>query len=323
MNSRCIYNGKTTKMEFLECLEIIKEKVILDNIEDDEIVVIVEVLEICDDMIMRMDLKSKKGVIGACGYGVVCFAGKSSKYQIGSRVFGEFGVQNICKLRCEQVELMLHIPKMDEKCQLSLLGSRNGLMAYCGLNYVVGRPAGTVLVTGGNSEVGIISCQLAKYYGCKVVGLVKNISDVRLELQELGIHVVDAQSESLDEEIKQVCPEGIDFVFHCGNYLPSSVYTNLNENSNAVICTDAISSKTKINEWKSNNSKTCTVKEFNMNDYGDKYQYAKAKLVYHYMMQDIKCFIKVENGIESFQTLVKKSIEGNYVGKLLLNLSKV
>ena len=304
------------------------EKVICENLGHNEMIVVTEIVEIEHlKIITNLSRSSASGLIKdrptlkAIGFGTVLFAGPQSKFQVGSKVIGNMGLQSISKIDDSQVQLLVQIPKLSWSCSLALLMESNGLLAYIGLNYVLKRPlvGETVVVTMANSQVGIIACQLAKYYGCNVIGICE--SETALQVTSLGINaVITNGNESVQEQIEKTCPHGIDFVFHCGGKHLDSIFFNLNEHSRTVLCSDVIDSLVFTTQLIAFSPKSGSITAFKVKDYESKYQIAKAKLIYHYFMRDIQCLENTHYGIDSVRKAIQESVDGKYAGKIMVNL---
>jgi len=102
---------------------------------------------------------------------------------------------------------------------LGIMGISCGLTAYCGVFYVAPRPprrGETVVVTAASGAVGSIAVQLCKSTGAKVIGVAGGKAKgeyLKNELNCDGVVDYKDRSKSLDEQIREACPDGIDFVF--------------------------------------------------------------------------------------------------------------
>lgn len=122
---------------------------------------------------------------------------------------------------------------------LGILGM-TGLTAYFGMLKIgKPKPKDVVVISGAAGAVGTIAGQIAKIYGCKVIGIVG--SDEKIEILKNQYGFDDAinykDSEKLASKIKQLCPEGVDIYFdNVGGVISDKVMENMNFQSRIVIC---------------------------------------------------------------------------------------
>jgi NADPH:quinone reductase-like Zn-dependent oxidoreductase len=102
-----------------------------------------------------------------------------------------------------------------------------GLTAYQSL-FQFGRqqPQQTLLILGASGGVGTMAIQLAKSAGANVIGVAgaKN----QKYMKELGAdETIDYSKGHVGEEVEDIAPDGVDFIFHCsrGDSLQQSIGT--------------------------------------------------------------------------------------------------
>jgi len=121
---------------------------------------------------------------------------------------------------------------------LSLLGMP-GLTAYAGLIWIAKPKAGDVVVvpaaTGG---VGSTAGQLAKLYGCTVIGIAGSDQKCQYAINELGYDAcINRKTEDLGEKLSEYCPDGIDIYFDLvGGETLNLVCTKLALNARVILC---------------------------------------------------------------------------------------
>lgn len=84
----------------------------------------------------------------------------------------------------------------------------------------------TLLILGASGGVGTLAIQLAKSAGAHVIGVASG--ENREYMKELGAdETIDYSAGDVGEAVKQIAPEGVDFIFHCsrGNSLEQSIGT--------------------------------------------------------------------------------------------------
>jgi hypothetical protein len=122
---------------------------------------------------------------------------------------------------------------------LGILGMP-GLTAYFGL-LVIGRPLPheTVVVSAAAGAVGTVVGQIAKIYGCTVVGIVGSDTKAAYLTDELGFDAAInyRTSGDLRSALKKVCPNGVDIYFdNVGGEISDSVLSLINDKARIPVC---------------------------------------------------------------------------------------
>ena len=114
-----------------------------------------------------------------------------------------------------------------------------GLTAYSGI-YVQCQPrAGeTVVVSAASGGVGQVAGQIAKIYGCRVVGIAGKAEKCDFVTDVLGFDAcVSRLSDSFAEELEAACREGVDIYFEgVGGKVFEAVLPLLNRRSRITVC---------------------------------------------------------------------------------------
>lgn len=114
-----------------------------------------------------------------------------------------------------------------------------GLTAYCGL-YVQCQPrAGeTVVVSAASGGVGQIVGQIAKVFGCRVVGIAGVQAKCDFVTNSLGFDAcVSHLSTDLAADLKAACPDGIDVYFeNVGGKVFEAVLPQLKQQARISLC---------------------------------------------------------------------------------------
>lgn len=97
---------------------------------------------------------------------------------------------------------------------LSVLGMP-GLTAYAGLIWQAKPQAGdTVVIPAAIGGVGATAGQLAKIYGCRVIGIAGSDEKCEFAVQQLGYDAcINRKSSSIADELDRLCPDGVDIYF--------------------------------------------------------------------------------------------------------------
>jgi NADPH-dependent curcumin reductase len=114
-----------------------------------------------------------------------------------------------------------------------------GLTAYTGLLNVGQPKAGeTVVVSAAAGAVGSAVGQIAKIKGCRAVGIAGGKQKCGVVVNELGFDAcVDYRKGTFAEELKAVCPEGIDIYFeNVGGHVFETILPLMNPFGRVPVC---------------------------------------------------------------------------------------
>ena len=122
---------------------------------------------------------------------------------------------------------------------LGILGM-TGLTAYFGLKEI-GKPktGETVVVSGAAGAVGMVVGQIAKIYGCRVVGIAGSDKKIKMLKEDFGFdEVINYKTtKNSKEAIALCCPKGVDIYFdNVGGEISDAVIANINFNARIVLC---------------------------------------------------------------------------------------
>lgn len=161
---------------------------------------------------------------------------RSSEFSEGDIVLGYGGWQEY------SVERTNHLRRVDPdiapiSTALGVLGMP-GFTAYSGL-LEIGQPESgeTVAVAAATGPVGSAVGQIAKIKGARTVGIAGGEKKVA-HMRELGFDVaLDHRSDSLEEELAEATPDGIDVYFeNVGGEVFSAVLPRLNTFARVPVC---------------------------------------------------------------------------------------
>jgi NADPH-dependent curcumin reductase CurA len=122
---------------------------------------------------------------------------------------------------------------------LGILGL-TGLTAYFGLNKIAFPRSGeTMVISGAAGAVGMAAGQMAKIYGCRVIGIAG--SDEKCAFLKNTLKFDTAlnykTSKNLRKAVKQAAPDGVDIYFdNIGGEISDSIMYLLNDFSRIVLC---------------------------------------------------------------------------------------
>lgn len=122
---------------------------------------------------------------------------------------------------------------------MGILGM-TGLTAYFGL-LDIGQPkkGETVVISGAAGAVGTAVGQIAKIYGCRVVGIAGSDEKLRYLKDELQFdEVINYRTETdMEQAIARTCPNGVDIYFdNVGGEISDAVMANINKFARIIIC---------------------------------------------------------------------------------------
>ena len=122
---------------------------------------------------------------------------------------------------------------------LGILGM-TGLTAYFGLiDICKPKPGETVVVSGAAGAVGVVVGQIAKIYGCHVVGIAGSDEKTSLLKTEFGFDeaINYKTSKDITAAIADACPKGVDIYFdNVGGVISDAVINNINFHARIALC---------------------------------------------------------------------------------------
>lgn len=121
---------------------------------------------------------------------------------------------------------------------LSALGTP-GLTAYAAIVLkALPKPGDTVVIPAATGGVGSIAVQLAKIYGCRVVGIAGGAEKCRIATEYLGYDIcIDRKNDDVATALKKACPDGIDiFLDLVGGELLHTVSAQLAIGARVILC---------------------------------------------------------------------------------------
>lgn len=160
-------------------------------------------------------------------------------YAVGDFVHGQCGWQTYKVSAGTQKERFRKLPDLGLPYSVALgsLGM-TGFSAYFGL-IDCGKPKANdvVMVSGAAGGVGSHVIQIAKMFGCHVIGIAGGAEKCEFILSLGCDAVIDYKSGNIADKIAAVCPDGIDLYFdNVGGEILQAVLDNLRLNSRIVLC---------------------------------------------------------------------------------------
>lgn len=268
-------------------------------------------------------------VMRAGGIGIV-IASKSDQFQVGQHLSGSLGAQEywIGMANDKYAGFYSIDPNLAPlPSYLNALGMP-GITAYFGL-LDVGQPkAGeTVVVSGAAGAVGQTVGQVAKQYGCRVVGIAGGQGKCDFVVNELGFDAcIDYKGGSVKDGLKQHCPNGVDIYFdNVGGDILDTVLTRINMKARIIICgaisqynnTTAIKGPSNYLSLLVNRAKMEGIVVF---DYVKRYPEAVQQMSEWMTAGQFHTREDIIQGLDKFPEALMMLFEGKNFGKLILQI---
>jgi hypothetical protein len=204
-----------------------------------------------------------------------------------------------------------------------------GLTAYFGL-LDIGQPkeGETVLVSAAAGAVGAVVGQIAKFQGCRVVGIAGGADKCRYVAGDLGFDAaIDYKSEDVRKALVEHCPKGIDVYFdNVGGDILDIALSLLARRARVILC-GAISQynhPTAIQGPRNYLSlliNHARMEGFVVSDYYARYAEGMQALAGWMMEGKLKAREDVVVGLETFPEALLKLFHGENFGKLVIEVA--
>ncbi len=163
---------------------------------------------------------------------------KNTEFKKGDFVSGMLEWKEFQKSNGEGL-LKVDASKAPLSTYLGVLGM-TGLTAYLGLTEI-GKPkkGETIVVSGAAGAVGSIVGQIAKLFGCKVIGIAGTDEKVTMLKSSLGFDeaINYNTTKNMAAAIKEAAPNGVDIYFdNVGGPISDAVLFNINQFARIIIC---------------------------------------------------------------------------------------
>ena len=242
-NTQYLLDKRPTGMPEDDCWKLHQEPI--TSIDKNEILIEVKYLSIDPYMRGRMNEGASYAAPTNLGepmagetVGVVVES-KSNIYKVGDKVCAHMGWQTHIRTK-DTNPVLLKVPEssIPLSTYLGTVGMP-GRTAYFGLNRV-GKPKNgeTLVVSAASGAVGTVVGQLAKSYGCKVIGVAGGPEKCAFVKDQLGFdECVDYKAGNLENDLKNACQDGIDIYFeNVGGAVTRAVAPLLNSGARVPVC---------------------------------------------------------------------------------------
>ncbi|HEY7238093.1 MAG TPA: NADP-dependent oxidoreductase [Burkholderiales bacterium] len=212
-------------------------------------------------------------------------------------------------------------------CYLGVLGMP-GMTAYFGLKEIGHPKAGeTVVVSAASGAVGSVVGQLARFWGCRAVGIAGGAAKCGYVRNELGFDAcVDYKAGNLTAALKEACPNGVDVYFdNVGGEIFDTLLARMNLHSRVVVC-GLISDYNAEQPYAIRNWRAVLVNRIRLQgmivfDWKERYDEALGALAGYFGQGRLKYRESVVEGLENAPRGLVALLKGENFGKQLVKLA--
>ena len=334
INKQLLLNKRPVGMPADDCWKLNEEKI--NSIGKSEILIEVKYLSIDPYMRGRMNDSASYAPPAKLGapmtgesVGVVVES-NSDIYHVGDKVCAHKGWQTYIKAKDTDVALM-KVPESDISLS-SFLGTLGmpGRTAYFGLNRV-GKPKDgeTLVVSAASGAVGSVVGQLAKMYGCRVIGIAGGQEKCSFVKDVLKFDdCLDYKAGNLKQGLENSCPNGIDIYFeNVGGAVTKAIAPLLNKDSRVPICgfisqyneVDMLKVETPFHVLGSLKTKP-KHRFFVVTEWSDEWEMATKKILDLIVEGKILYKETITNGFENSPQALRDVLTGKNFGKQIIKI---
>jgi NADPH-dependent curcumin reductase CurA len=245
------------------------------------------------------------------------------KLKVGDQVLTQLGWQ---LYGCTKEATRIDPSRAPASYYLGLVGMP-GLTAYFGLKELgQPKPGETVVVSAASGAVGSVVGQLAKLWGARAVGIAGGREKCEYVKNDLGFDaVIDYKSGALREELKLVCPNGVDVYFdNVGGEILDTVLARMNLFGRVVVCgtiSDYNSTEPyRVRNWRAILVNRLRVQGMIVFDWKDRYGEALAALGGYLAQGKLRYRESVVQGLQNAPRGLIDLLAGKNFGKQLVKL---
>lgn len=263
---------------------------------------------------------------GACVARVI--ESRHPDYAAGELVLGLFGWQDYTVSDGGGAIPVTKVPDgIPVTMPLGVLGITS-LTAYFGLKEI-GKPreGETVVVSGAAGATGSVAGQLAKIWGCKVVGIAGGPEKRDWLTQELGFEgAIDYKNEKVSARLRELCPGGLDvFWDNVGGEILEAALGNLALHARIVLCGAIANYNDPVPKGPRNYMnllvRRSRMEGFVVFDYLSRSDEAMAELVPLVMQGKIRHREDIRDGLDAAPAALVDLYTGDNRGKLLVKIA--
>ena len=252
---------------------------------------------------------------------------KDKDFNENEYVVGWLGWQKYAVVSKSAIQIKINPNEVPLSANLGALGL-NGITAFAGLvDICKPKTNETIVVTTAAGSVGSAVGQIAKIYGCKIIGFTSSDEKAEICKKEFGYdEVINYKKvDNLSSSLNQIAPNGIDCFFdNVGGEQFDAVMENLNINARVVICgTIGMPSYPIPNGPRINRTllvKRAKIEGLLVLDYFDRYQEIYDQLAQWFKDGKLKIKEDISDGLLTAPASLVKILNGLNLGKQLVKL---
>ena len=266
------------------------------------------------------------GTMRSLGVGKI-ISSKDKDFIENEYVVGWLGWQKYAVVSKSAIQIKINPNEVPLSANLGALGL-NGITAFAGLvDICKPKTNETIVVTTAAGSVGSAVGQIAKIYGCKIIGFTSSDEKAEICKKEFGYDEVInyKKADNLSSCLKQIAPNGVDCFFdNVGGEQFDAVMENLNINARVVICgTIGMPSYPIPNGPRINRTllvKRAKIEGLLVLDYFDRYQEIYDQLAQWFKDGKLKNKEDISDGLLTAPSSLVKILNGLNLGKQLVKL---
>jgi NADPH-dependent curcumin reductase CurA len=251
---------------------------------------------------------------------------RNAKYSPGDTVQGMLGWQRYYQGPAEGMTKLPPIP-LPREAHFGLLG-HIGLTAYFGLVEIGKAKAGeTLVVSAAAGAVGSLVGQIGKVLGLRVIGIAGGGVKCAWLTDELGFDAaIDYKSANLNQELKRLCPNGIDVYFdNVGGRVLEAALNHINLHARIVACGMISQYNAQRPEPGPSNlgiiiGQRARIEGFIVLDYLNRAMEAALKLIGWHMSGRLHYRVDMVEGLEKAPEALNRLFSGANQGKLVVRI---
>ena len=266
------------------------------------------------------------GTMRSLGVGKI-ISSKDKDFIENEYVVGWLGWQKYAVVSKSAIQIKINPNEVPLSANLGALGL-NGITAFAGLvDICKPKTNETIVVTTAAGSVGSAVGQIAKIYGCKIIGFTSSDEKAEICKKEFGYdEVINYKKvDNLSSSLNQIAPNGIDCFFdNVGGEQFDAVMENLNINARVVICgTIGMPSYPIPNGPRINRTllvKRAKIEGLLVLDYFDRYQEIYDQLAHWFKNGKLKNKEDISDGLLTAPASLVKILKGLNLGKQLVKI---
>ena len=266
------------------------------------------------------------GTMRSLGVGKI-ISSKDKDFNKNEYVVGWLGWQKYAVVSKSAIQIKINPNEVPLSANLGALGL-NGITAFAGLvDICKPKTNETIVVTTAAGSVGSAVGQIAKIYGCKIIGFTSSDEKAEICKKEFGYDEVInyKKADNLSSCLKQIAPNGVDCFFdNVGGEQFDAVMENLNINARVVICgTIGMPSYPIPNGPRINRTllvKRAKIEGLLVLDYFDRYQEIYDQLAQWFKDGKLKNKEDISDGLLTAPASLVKILKGLNLGKQLVKI---